>query len=81
MGTVGLEFEPVGIRNARNRLIEHPDRTGGLLVSFWVFDCPEGLILQPGGGSKDQPRDSGLYPNAKEFIQKLLPSIESALQD
>jgi hypothetical protein len=81
MEPIGLEFESKGIRDARNRLIEHPDRKGGLLVSFWVIDCAEGLVLEPGGGSKDQPRDPGLYPNAKEFIEKLLPKIERAISD
>jgi len=28
---IGLEFEPVGVRDARNRLIEHPDRRADFL--------------------------------------------------
>jgi hypothetical protein len=73
-----LMFDPVGVRHVRNHLIEHSDRPHGLLVSWWTFDIPEGLILQPGGvvGQKGW-KDDGLYPNAAEFIEKLTRKLNA----
>src|SRR4029453_12799935 len=89
MSEIRLSFDAPGVRKARNHLIEHPTKAGGSLVSYWVYDCPQGLILKAGpvatGGSNSRNvvrkpvEDPGLYPNAREFVDKLLPKIERAL--
>jgi len=45
---VDLKFDPIGVRNIRNHMVEHPNRSHGVVVSWWQYDCPEGLILAPG---------------------------------
>jgi hypothetical protein len=71
---VDLAFMPVGVRDVRNRMIEHPDKEDGVYVMSWRFDCPEGLVLEP-VGLDGFGLDSGLYPNAQEFIDKLLSKL------
>jgi hypothetical protein len=69
---VSLRFDPVGIRNVRNHMLEHPNTEHGLMASWWQFDCPEGLILAPGSPvGQAKFTDKGLYPNAQEFVEKL----------
>jgi hypothetical protein len=65
----GLNFTPRGVLHVRNEMIEHPD-SKGLHVLSWVTDIPEGLVLNPFEGT-----DKGLYPNADEFIRKLLDKL------
>ncbi len=44
--------------------------------AIWVTDCPQGLLLEP--EATDRPgADPGLYPNAQEYIEKLLPRLEA----
>jgi hypothetical protein len=77
---VDLDIDPVGVRNVRNHMVEHPETVHGLRVSWWQVDCAQGLVLQPGSSVGQQGwSDRGLYPNAEEFIEKLLPKIESAI--
>jgi hypothetical protein len=75
---IDLKFDPVGVRNVRNHMLEHPDSAHGLMVSWWQYDCPEGLILAPGSAA-GQARftDKGLYPNAQEFIDKLTAKLNA----
>ena len=83
LSEIGFKVNAVGLRDVRNRLIEHPTGPGGFMVSLWMFDCPEGLVLTPvhlrSGAPAGAPTDRGLYPNAQEFIDKLLPKLEAAL--
>jgi hypothetical protein len=73
----GVRFDPAGVRAVRNRMIEHPDKHGGVPILCWVTDCPQGLILEP--ESTDKPGvDPGFYPNAQEYIERLLPRLEAA---
>lgn len=81
------EFDPIGVRDVRHKLIEHADRAGGVMNRNYVFAIDEGLILKPFGNANpgrkaDQERvqDKGLYPNAEEFVSKLLPLLEKALK-
>jgi hypothetical protein len=69
---IGVTFSADGVRDLRNRMIEHPNGKGGVLVSWWMVDCPEGLVLMPDGKGLDK----GLYPNARQFITNLLASLE-----
>jgi hypothetical protein len=72
-------FEAVGVRDVRNHLIEHADKTTGVAPRTFTVDCPEGLILKPFGRDAGRRSDKGLYPNAEEFIGKLLPRLRRAL--
>jgi hypothetical protein len=75
-----LKFDPVGVRTVRNHMLEHPDSRHGVMVSWWQYDCPEGLILAP-GSTMGQGRftDKGLYPNAQEFIEKLNAKLSTQM--
>jgi hypothetical protein len=77
---VDLRFDPEGVRNVRNHMIEHPEGDDGLRVTWWMYDTPEGFVLAPGNpvGQKGWT-DRGLYPNAQEFVEKLMPKLERAL--
>ena len=78
LATCGISFNPNGVNRVRNRMIEHPDKRNGIPVLCWVTDCPQGLVLEPDGA--DTPgADPGLYPNAQEYIEKLLPKLEAAI--
>lgn len=71
-----VSFTPKGVRAVRNRMIEHPDKHNGIPILCWVTDCPQGLLLEP--EATDIPgADPGLYPNAQEYIEKLLPRLEA----
>ena len=72
-----LAFNAVGVRNVRHRMIEHPDKSGGIMVLSWRFDCPEGLVLAPPADVNTVGLDPGLYPNAREFIGNLLLKLAS----
>ena len=77
---IDLDVDAVGVRNVRNHMVEHPEKTNGLRVSWWEVDCVQGLVLAPGNPVGQQGwSDKGLYPNAQEFIDKLLPKIELAI--
>jgi hypothetical protein len=76
---IDLTFEPIGVRDVRHHLIEHPGKDDGEYVLSWMFDCPEGLILQPSWSDGSGGIDKGLYPNADEFIEKLIGKLEIVL--
>lgn len=71
-----LRFTPVGVRTVRNQLIEHPDGRNGQYILSWRWACPEGLVLEP-VGIDGFGLDKGIYPNAQEFIGKLLVKLTS----
>lgn len=74
-----LKFDPVGVRNVRNLMLQHPLSKDGVMVSWWEFGCPEGLILAPGSAvGQAKWDDKGLYPNAQEFIEKLSARLSNA---
>lgn len=76
--TCGVRFDPKGVKQVRNHMIEHPDGSKGIPVLCWVMDCPQGLLLEP--KATDMPgADPGLYPNAQEYIEKLLPRLEAVV--
>jgi len=71
-GGIDLSFDPVGVREVRNIMIEHPeDHSDKAYVLSWKTDCAEGMVLNPVEGDA-VGFDKGLYPNAQEFIAKLL---------
>jgi hypothetical protein len=73
-----LSVDPVGIRNVRNHMVEHPEKPHGFRVTWWETDCAHGLVLAPGNAVGQQGwTDRGLYPNAQEFIEKLLPKLDA----
>ena len=77
---LALRFEPEGVRDVRNHLIEHPEKSNGAHVVGWSYACPEGLILNDPDApdAEDEEfiqRDRGLYPNADEFVAKLLVKL------
>jgi hypothetical protein len=74
--TAQLEFTPRGVLNVRNRMIEHPDNSGGIFILGWTVDCPEGLVLNAEADGLSP--DRGLYPNADEFIRKLLRKLAAS---
>jgi hypothetical protein len=90
-GLDGLKgFDPIGVRDVRNLLIEHAFKskasnsnfTFGREISFGPVIKPFGSRLANRVGK--EPHDKGLYVNAREFIKKLttrLEAIEIAAQD
>ena len=74
-------FEAVGIRNARNHLIEHPRGHSGVLVYTFAVGGPVGPQLRPIQWSGDPPgtQDQGLHQNAKEFEEALNATLERAI--
>lgn len=69
-------FKPIGTRNVRNNLIEHPVA----VHRNFNIDRPEGFRLKPyrrQGASAKFP-DAGLYPNAEEFVRLLLVRLQAS---
>ena len=64
-------FECPGIRFSRNHLIEHSDKTDGVIADNFASGIPEGLVIQPFTTDVRAPLDRGLYPNALEFVTKI----------
>jgi hypothetical protein len=71
-------FDPVGVRDVRNWLIEHAERDRGVMDHSFQFNLSEGAILKPNGGGLDRVHDAGLYPNAKQFIEEFQRRLEAA---
>jgi len=74
-----LRSKTRGVRDVRNQLIEHPDRTGGLLMWGWAkLDEPGGPVLKYIEPvfldmlleGRSHP-DAGLFVNAKEFYESI----------
>ena len=74
---LNLKCETAAVRDVRNRLIEHSDKGDGVMVSWWMSDCPEGLVLQPDGKGLDK----GLYPNAEEFISEVTTHLQHVVNE
>ncbi|MEA2633837.1 MAG: hypothetical protein QOH92_604 [Chloroflexota bacterium] len=71
----GLEsFDPIGVRNVRNKLIEHPEgQDFRVLDQSFVFGADHGPVFRGMRFEHESPAwpDPGLYRNAKEFREKL----------
>jgi hypothetical protein len=74
-------FEPVGVRNVRNKLLEHSDRPDSmvLMLSF-AWGGKMGPIVK--GMRLDHQRDvwpdDGLFPNLEEFAVQLSRKLDQA---
>jgi hypothetical protein len=69
-------FDPVGVRDVRNHLIEHAEgRKRGVMARSFMFNCPQGFVLKPHGGGPGRVVDKGLYPNAEELLTDLLTRL------
>jgi hypothetical protein len=82
---VGLKnFRPTGIRNARNKLIEHPDgKDSGVLISSFAWGGEQGPVLKA-VRTQDQMSlwpDSGLFRNYNEFSNDLVSTLKEFLED
>ena len=65
---VNLDFDPEGVRIVRNKLIEDHD-LGRILR--WKITPSKNLVLI----GDDRHEDRGLYPNADQYITKLLRKL------
>jgi hypothetical protein len=72
-------FDALGIRLARNHLIEHPEKHGqDVLWAFTISDT-EGPILLRASTSDDRKWDKGLWPNVMELTQRLREALRAAI--
>ncbi|RFN59205.1 hypothetical protein [Marixanthomonas ophiurae] len=74
---LGKSFESKGIRNVRNILIEHPEKSGLEYIHTFGLGVKEfGPILKSGNQYNDSKfKDPGLFINASEFktnLEKIL---------
>ncbi|RDV05228.1 hypothetical protein DXH78_12005 [Undibacter mobilis] len=73
-------FESVGMRDVRNRIIEHPDKPSGIVnqqFSVGRVDEGEGPRLKGAPPGETRFLDNGLLANAKEFADRLLPRLKA----
>jgi hypothetical protein len=73
------QFDPKGIRYVRNELIEHPEKP----LAGWQFGGDFGvrLLVEVDGEAVVAPRDPGLYANANEFRDELLPRLSRTIPE
>jgi hypothetical protein len=60
-----------GINTARNRLIEHGEKSDGMIVNTFTVDCKEGFVMQPFHSDGAGRLDKGLYPNAIHLVDEI----------
>jgi len=74
-------FEAVGVRNARNHLVEHPHKVNGVLLFSLATGGPVGPQLRPLRWSMDAPgtQDPGLHANAAEFESTFNSALRAGL--
>jgi hypothetical protein len=79
----GLEnFECEGVRNVRNKLLEHPEGSDSrVLVQSFGWGLERGPVLKAVryGGQEDVFPDAGLFVNAEEFRVRLTQCLERVL--
>lgn len=79
------KFKCEGVRDVRNHLIEHPERSdSGVAYGFMSSGNIEiGPILRWGRPPSDNAKwpDKGLWVNAREFEQNLTAKINAALSE
>ena len=73
-------FESVGVRVARNHLVEHTARSGGVAVPSIACGGPVGPQLRSVRWSLDPKgsADPGLRANALEFVSRLTQALSGA---
>ncbi|MFG1312854.1 hypothetical protein [Xanthobacter autotrophicus] len=72
------KFDAQGVRNMRNKLIEHPEGRDSLIFNAgFGFGGPRGPILAASRTDQQSNRwpDAGLFPNAEEFATNLVMCI------
>lgn len=75
-------FEAVGVRDVRNKLIEHAEgKDSGVLMSSFGYGAPIGPVVKALRLREQVDRwpDKGLFVNANEFADNLTATIEKAL--
>jgi hypothetical protein len=76
-------FECEGVRNVRNKLIEHPEgRDSQIFIRSWAWGASRGPVLKAvrHGGQEDVFPDPGLYANAEEFRDNLMQVLKHAIK-
>lgn len=75
-------FEAEGVRNTRNKLIEHAEgKDSGVVISSFGWGAPQGPVIKAirYGEHADLWPDQGLFNNAAEFAERLRALAEDAL--
>lgn len=75
-------FECVGVRDVRNKLLEHPEGQDSRIFNWsWTVGNPEGPILKVHREPHEVAvfPDRGLYANAQELKENLERELERAL--
>ena len=76
-------FECEGVRNVRNKLLEHPEGADSqVFIQSWAWSAPRGPVLKAAryGGQESLFPDLGLYANAEEFRTNLNQILRRALE-
>jgi hypothetical protein len=76
-------FESVGVRNVRNKLLEHPEGADSQVFSqSWGWGRSHGPMLKSirNQGQEQVFPDAGLVPNAKEFHDNLLARLQQVIE-
>ncbi|OGM08496.1 hypothetical protein A2Z67_02080 [Candidatus Woesebacteria bacterium RBG_13_36_22] len=70
-------FNPPGVRNVRNQLMTHTERTNSESYIFSFGVSTQGPVLRPikPSGVK-APTDKGLYTNVEEFFSSIINILE-----
>lgn len=74
-------FDPTGLRDVRFHLLDHPEKTSKALNPNFMYghDVPTGPVLKPFGPREIEIYDQGLYVNAQEMLDELLPRLRRAV--
>ena len=77
------KFNPRGIREVRHDLLEHPERKSKALNPNFMYglDVQQGPVLKPFGERRADVHDRGLYVNAQEILDELVPRLTAAAGD
>jgi hypothetical protein len=76
-------FDPPGVRNVRNHLIEHPDKaSSGITQQNWSFGGEAGPAFKNTRRPNQEtvPIDRGLFINAAELRDKLERKLIVAIE-
>ena len=75
-------FEAKGVRDVRNKLIQHPEG-GQIFTQSFMCGGDEGPVLKNArpAGQQYKISDKGLWLNAKEFRDNLEKLLRKALED
>lgn len=76
------EFEPTGVINVRNNLIEHPHGKNGITMPSFGVNEAKGPTIKPGKRTNEENKtiDEGLHRNAAEFRNLLENVLKKALE-